>query len=314
MPGLPPRSVGIAIVNWNAGPQLDACLRSIAATAWGPVTLSTIVIVDNASTDGSADNVQAPDGMPLRILRNSSNRGFAAACNQAAAAIEADYLLFLNPDALVEPTSIPFAVAWLDDASHAGYGIAGIQLLDEQGHISRSCARFPTVRSTVAKALGLDRLLPSLFTGYVMEEWDHAESRDVDHVIGAFYLVRHDVFRALGGFDEAFFVYLEDVDFSLRAARAGWRSRYLTGARAFHKGGGSSDQIRSRRLFYALQSRLVYARKHFTPAAAAAVALATLVVEPFVRVAACAVGGSPTNLRETVGAYRLLWSASRGLS
>lgn len=314
MPDHPPRSVGIAIVNWNAGAQLSDCLRSIAATAWDTLTLSAVVIVDNASADGSLDNLPAPAELPLRIIRNASNRGFAAACNQAAATIEADYLLFLNPDTLVEPGSIPAAIAWLDHPAHVSYGIAGIQLLDEQGHISRSCARFPTVGSPVAKTLGLDRLLPSVFTGYVMAEWDHAQSRDVDHVIGAFYLVRHELFRALRGFDEAFFVYFEDLDFSRRAASAGWRSRYLTDARAFHKGGGTSDQIKSRRLFYSLQSRLIYARKHFTPLAAALVALSTLVVEPCIRVAACAIGGSPTGLRETLGAYRLLWTASRGVS
>jgi len=314
MTGHPPRSVGIAIVNWNAGPQLIDCLRSIAATAWDTVTLSTVVIVDNASTDGSADDLSAVAALPLHIIRNSSNRGFAAACNQAAATIEADYLLFLNPDTLVEPPSVPAAVAWLDQAAHASYGIAGIQLLEQQGRISRSCARFPTVGSTMARTLGLDRLLPSVFTGYVMAEWDHGESRDVDHVIGAFYLVRRTLFRALRGFDESFFVYFEDLDFSRRAANAGWRSRYLTETRAFHKGGGTSDQIQSRRLFYSLQSRLIYARKHFTPLAAALVALATLAVEPCIRVAACAIGGSPTGLRETLGAYALLWTAPRGQS
>lgn len=312
--GHPPRSVGIAIVNWNAGAQLIDCLRSIAATTWGTVTLSAVVIVDNASTDGSVDNLPVPAALPLHVIRNSSNRGFAAACNQAAAVLEADYLLFLNPDALVEPASIPVAVAWLDEPAHASYGIAGIQLLDDQGHISRSCARFPTAGSTVAKALGLDRLLPSRFTGYVMTEWDHRQSRDVDHVIGAFYLVRTSLFRSLGGFDEAFFIYFEDLDFSRRAASAGWRSRYLTETRAFHKGGGTSDQIQSRRLFYSLQSRLVYARKHFTPMAAMLVASTTLAVEPFIRVAACAISASPTGLRETLGAYRLLWTGSRGLT
>ncbi|MEQ1727279.1 MAG: glycosyltransferase family 2 protein [Vicinamibacterales bacterium] len=308
------RSVGIAIVNWNAGSQLSDCVRSIAATAWDTLTLSAVVIVDNASADGSLDNLPAPAELPLRIIRNDSNRGFAAACNQAAATIEADYLLFLNPDTLLEPGSIPAAIAWLDHPAHVSYGIAGIQLLDEQGRISCGCARFPTVGSTVAKTLGLDRLLPTVFASYLMEDWGHTESRDVDHVIGAFYLVRHDVFRALRGFDEAFFVYFEDLDFSRRAASAGWRSRYLTETRAFHKGGGTSDQIKSLRLFYSLQSRLVYARKHFTPLGARSVALATLAIEPLIRLAACAIGGSATGLRETLGAYRMLWAASRGLS
>lgn len=313
MPAPTRHSVGIAIVNWNAGPQLAECLRSIADTAWGTLVLSRVVIVDNASTDGSVDRLSGV-ALPLEIIRNSANLGFAAACNQAAAAIDADYLLFLNPDALVEPHSIPIATAWLDEPAHASYGIAGIQLVDDTGAVSRSCARFPTLSSTFAKVLGFDRLVPSLAAGYVMEEWDHASSRDVDHVIGAFYLVRRNLFRALGGFDERFFVYFEDLDFSLRAAQAGWRSRYLTEARAYHKGGGTSAQIKSRRLYYSLLSRLLYTRKHFTPMAARLVALTTLAVEPFIRIAACVIGASPTSLRETLGAYRLLWTGSRGLS
>ncbi|HUR35332.1 MAG TPA: glycosyltransferase family 2 protein, partial [Vicinamibacterales bacterium] len=174
--------------------------------------------------------------------------------------------------------------------------------------------RFPTVATTINKALGLDRLMPSMFASYLMEDWDHAESRPVDHVIGAFYLVRTGVFRTLGGFDEAFFVYFEDLDFSLRASRAGWQSFYLTTAQAFHKGGGTSEQIRSTRLFYALRSRLLYARKHFSRAGALMVAACTLVLEPAVRLAACLVGGSPTGIRETIGAFRMLWSTPRSAS
>ncbi len=302
------------IVNWNAGPQLRECLRSVAATVWGDLTLSAVVIVDNGSTDGSADALSDVAAVPLRIIRNGTNRGFAAACNQAATGLEADYLLFLNPDTVVERGSIPTAVTWLDQAAHASYGLAGIQLLDEHGHVSRSCARFPALGSTVSRMLGVDRLLPALFNGYLMTEWDHAESRDVDHVIGAFYLVRRDLFLSLGGFDEAFFLYFEDLDFSRRAAAAGWHARYLTETRAFHRGGGTSDQIKSRRLFYSLQSRMVYARKHFTPVAATLVALTTLVVEPVIRVAACTIGASPACVRDTLGAYRLLWTASRGAS
>ncbi|HUR32808.1 MAG TPA: glycosyltransferase, partial [Vicinamibacterales bacterium] len=182
-----PGSVGIAIVNWNAGVQLERCLASIAATQWTGLRLTAVVVVDNASADGSLDWI-APraGGLPLQIIRNDINRGFGVACNQAAQVLDADYLLFLNPDVVLGPLSIPTAVRWLDDPAHAATGIVGIQLLDERGGISRSCSRFPTVATTINKALGLDRLMPSMFASYLMEDWDHAESRPVDHVIGAF--------------------------------------------------------------------------------------------------------------------------------
>jgi GT2 family glycosyltransferase len=140
-----------------------------------------------------------------------------------------------------------------------------------------------------------------------MTEWDHAESREVDHVIGAFYLVRRVVFEDLHGFDERFFMYLEDVDFSLRARRAGWLTYYLAEATAYHHGGGSSQAIGVRRLFYSWWSRLLYATKHFSTFGSGAVIAGTLLVEPFVRVLTCAARGSRTGIRDTVAASSMLW-------
>jgi GT2 family glycosyltransferase len=301
----PSPSVGIAIVNWNAGAQVEQCLASIREADWSAVTLSAVVVVDNASTDGSLEHISKSSWLPLTIVRNAQNCGFAVACNQAAALIDAEYILFLNPDTRLPPDAVRRAVQWMDDPAHRQTGIAGIQLVDDDGVVARSCARFPTATTCVLRSLGLDRL-PGL-RGYMMNEWDHADSRQVDHVIGAFYLVRAAVFRALAGFDESFFVYLEDVDFSYRARRAGWLSHYLADARAYHKGGGTSEQVKSTRLFYSLRSRLRYARKHFSPLGGTAVAVSTLLLEPVVRLAACTLGSSPTPARETLSAYAMLW-------
>lgn len=305
-------SIGIAIVNWNAGRQLQQCVTSIADARWDEVRLGAVVIVDNGSSDGSIDQLVCPPGLPVQVVKNGQNRGFAAACNQAARAIDADFVLFLNPDTVLEVNSIPIATSWLGDPAHASTGIVGIQLVDAQGHVARSCARFPTTKSMIVAALGLDQMMPSIFASYRMNDWSHTESREVDHVIGAFYLVRREVFRMLNGFDEQFFVYFEDLDFSLRACQAGWRSFYLTAARALHRGGGTSEQIKSTRLFYSLRSRLHYVKKHFTRPAALAVVFLTLVIEPVVRLAACVIGVSSTGARDTLGAYRLLWATPRG--
>lgn len=310
----PPTTVGIAIVNWNAGSQLQRCLTSIAESAWETVSLASVVIVDNGSTDGSLDALHVPDWMSLTVVRNPENRGFAAACNQASRQMDADLILFLNPDTVLEAQSIATAATWLTAPEHTATGIVGIQLVDEHGEVSRSCARFPTLRSMVIAALGLDRAVPSLFTSYRMTDWDHLTTRDVDHVIGAFYLVRTSLFRHLHGFDEHFFVYFEDLDFSLRARRDGWHSTYLVTARAFHRGGGTSEQVKSTRLFYSLRSRLFYARKHFTRPAERTVLLCTLVIEPVVRLAVCAATLSFEGMRDTAGAYRRLWSSVRSVS
>lgn len=303
----PPRSrqgsprVDVVIVNWNAGPQLRACIEALAAADPPPGQVARVVVVDNASSDGSADALDS-HGMALHVVRNAQNRGFAAACNQGARLGSAEYVLFLNPDVTLESNSLEVAIGALDAAANATAAIAGLQLYDRTGRTTRTCARFPTPWTMVVRAVGLDRL--SIARSYVMEDWPHDTTRAVDHVMGAFYLVRRDVFASLGGFDERFFVYLEDVDLSLRARAAGWHSLYLASARAFHKGGGTSERVPADRLAYQISSRLAYARKHFSLPARMFVTLATLLVEPGIRVGRAAIPGSSPGVRDVVRAYR----------
>ncbi|MFQ5780560.1 MAG: glycosyltransferase family 2 protein, partial [Nitrospiria bacterium] len=137
--------------------------------------------------------------------------------------------------------------------------------------------------------------------------WNHRESREVDHVIGAFFLVRRSLYKALDGFDERFFVSFEDLDFSCRAEKAGWRSYYLATVQAYHKGGGTSEQIKSTRLFYTLRSRILYGYKHLGWWVATGLMLGTLLLEPLARIGFAIVRGSFVRLQETVGAYAMLW-------
>ena len=298
-------SVSIVIVNWNANSQLADAIASIAKHHHNLV--SSVIIVDNASTDDSLDQVEALQNLSCRplIIRNSTNLGFGRACNLGARHAKSGYLLFLNPDAVLYADTLPTALAYMEDPVNAKVGICGVQLLDESGHVARSCARFPTALALVAHAVGLDRFIPRL--GHFMSEWDHAHTRQVDHVIGAFFLVRRDLFDALQGFDERFFVYLEDLDFSRHAHQAGWRSVYLVEAQAFHAGGGTSNQIKARRLFYALRSRLLYAFKHFSKLGAVSVLLATFFVEPLSRSVLALMRRSWQSLKETWIAYGMLW-------
>jgi GT2 family glycosyltransferase len=298
----------IIIVNWNSGTQLRRCLESVAAADKRGLALGRVVVVDNASSDRSADDLgDLP--LPLTRIRNASNRGFAAACNQAARDSSATYLLFLNPDTVLTKDSLVAPTAFLEQSPNAAVGIVGVQLLDTDGAISHSSARFLTPGMILRKMFGLERVLASRFPSHVMTDWDHEETREVDHVTGAFFLVRRSLFERLGGFDERFFVYLEDLDFSLRAKQAGWRTYYLAGATAYHRGGGTSEQIKARRLFYALRSRVLYARKHFSWWSATAIMLATLVVEFFTRLVRALARGSFIEASDTVRAYGLLWRA-----
>ena len=240
--------IDIVLVNWNSGSQLREALRSIVDNHEGVV--SRIVVVDNNSTDGSASNIDLGNSqVALFLVFNKLNIGFGAACNQGAKLCISEFILFLNQDTKLfrGSLSIPFEFMQTRDASDVG--IVGIQMLDSHGRVSRTCARFPAVLLFSAQALGLNKLFLLRSWGSQMKEWDHDYDRDVDQVIGAFFLVRSVLFEELKGFDERFFVYFEEVDVCYRARQAGWRSVYLATARAFHTGGGTSQQVKAARLF-----------------------------------------------------------------
>jgi N-acetylglucosaminyl-diphospho-decaprenol L-rhamnosyltransferase len=299
-------SLDIVIVNWNVGRHLGLCLDCIRATNRDGFDLKRVVVVDNASSDSSVDNLHFPD-LPLSLLRNAENRGFAVACNQGAWASSADYLLFLNPDMRVLDDSLQIPIQFMEEPRNAGVGMCGIQLLDEERNVSRSCARFPTPGSFFSRMLGLDRLFPKQFKGHFLGQLDHLKCRQVDQVMGAFFLVRHKLFESMHGFDERFFVYFEELDFSYRAHQAGWQSYYLTTAQAYHKGGGCSEQVKGRRLYYSLCSRILYCYKQFGWAAATGVMLGTLLVEPFSRLVLAVAHKSVLEMQQILQAYTLLW-------
>ena len=311
-------SLDIVIVNWNTGDALRTCLQSIADGVAG-VELRRVAVVDNASTDDSMARASTVP-LPLTLVRNDTNRGFGAACNQGAAGSRADYLLFLNPDTRLEPDTLARTLAFLESPDQATTGICGIRLLDDDGHASTSAARFPSPRILFGEATGLGRLLPGLFPRHLLTAHECVGTRDVDQVIGAYFVMRRPLFESLGGFDERFFVYFEEVDLSLRARLAGFRSMFFAGATAYHTGGLSSDQVKAARLFYTLRGRLLYAWKHFSPVSRGLVMAITFGVEWPARTLRARVQGG-TAPRETAEAFRRLrafvgtpgWQTSREL-
>lgn len=295
------RRVSVVIVNWNSGDHLRRCLESLREFAGESV--DRVTVVDNGSTDGSSEAARSAPG--VTVVEAGENLGFAKACNRGARETAAEFILFLNPDAAVSPGIIPRVLSFMDDAASAQIGICGVQLVDENGQIARSCARFPTPLGMCLVALGLGRVFRG--RAMLMEDWPHDQSRQVDHVIGAFYFVRRRVFNALQGFDERFFMYLEDLDFSLRAHRLGWRTHYLSGVHAFHAGGGTSRQVKDRRLFYSLRSRIQYSAKNFDRLSAAMVFLMTVIVEPFARIGWSLARLARGEVTQTIRAYRMLY-------
>jgi N-acetylglucosaminyl-diphospho-decaprenol L-rhamnosyltransferase len=300
-------TLDIILVNRNSGAALLECLTSVAHAENTAFILRRVCLVDDASTDNSAAPCEELP-LPLEILRNPEHAGYGASCNRGAETSTADYILFLNTDCTLFADSIELPIAFMEQVAQARVGIVGIQLLDSDGRTSRSCARFPTLQRMISTALGLDRVFPSLFPSHQMKEWDHLETREVDQVIGAFMLVRRALFERLGGYDERFFVYMEDLDFSLRMRRLGYRSIYLASAKAMHKGGETARKVQAESLFFGMRSRIQYACKHFGPLGGSIVALCVLLLEPFSRLALAAARRSPAQLTAVAEAYGKLWA------
>ena len=293
--------IDIVIVNWNAGSQLRDCIASVRA--FGAGVVGQCIVVDNGSFDGSADFLDG--AADVTLIRAGANLGFGRACNLGAAQGNGAHILFLNPDARLLAGSLPGAAGYLDDPAHFATGIVGAQLIRADGKVQRSCARFPTALRLVAHSFGLTALFKRL--DFQMLEWPHDETRQVDQVIGAFFVVRRALFQRLGGFDERFFVYFEEVDLSRRAVNLGFHSIYLAETQAWHRGGGVSEQVKAHRLFYSLRSRLLYASKHFSRLGAISVALAALVVEPVSRAGLLIATRRAHELPDLAHAYRMLW-------
>ena len=254
-------SLDIVIVNFNSGLLLRACLASIATTDWLEIDLRRVVVVDNASRDRSAADLSLLPA-PIEVIHNHHNAGFAIGCNSGARSSTADYLLFLNPDVRLSTGCVRRLFRGIERFRAENVAIAGGQLYTDAGILSRSCARFPTPFTLLSEATGMSRLLRTPKARLEMLDWDHQSTRIVDHVIGALYLVRRDVFQQLGGFDPSFFLYYEDLDFSRRAALAGFRSVYVSRAKAHHTGGGCSNQVPILRYWLAAVSRVRYTFKH----------------------------------------------------
>lgn len=293
-------SLSVIIVNWNSGSHLEKCINSLLT--YSPN--AHLVIIDNASTDNSLSFLcNYPNIIDTVYL--SLNIGFAAACNLGASKCFSKYLLFLNPDAAVRRNSISDVISFMDSPEHQHIGICGVQLYDSFGNLAHSCSRFPTVTRLVATSFGLDKLFHSLEIS--MKSWDHLSSRCVDQVIGAFFLTRRSIFCELRGFDESFFVYYEEVDYSNRVKKAGYETYYLASTSAFHVGGGTTNSVRDIRLFYMLRSRLIFSRKNFALFGHLLVSVSILVVELAARSIHAFITGGFSFLFSTLMAYYLLY-------
>ncbi len=254
----------IIIINWNTRDMLSDCLGSIALTA-GKLNVE-IIVVDNNSTDGSQAMVQ--ERFPeVRLIQNRQNVGFAKANNQALAVMQGRYALLFNSDALATPGSIQALIELAD--SQPGAGLIGALLVNPDGSFQASYTSFPNLWQEFLILTGLGRLLHG--RRYPSRGPNEAKGpQKVDYVEGACLLARREAFQQVGGLDEGYFMYAEEVDWCYAMKKAGWQVWYQPKSRIVHYGGGSSKNRRTQREADLYRSRVRFFRKHYGNAAASA--------------------------------------------
>jgi GT2 family glycosyltransferase len=233
-----PVEIAIVIVNWNGGQLLRRALASVAE--YPPSLPYEIVVVDNASTDGSREWLVSL-GDRISLIQNEENRGFGRANNQGFAATTAPLLFLLNGDAEVHAGAIDALIETIN--SDERIGVAGPRLVNPDGTLQASVWRNPvTPFESVANALKLYKLMPRALRGRLLlgYHWDHIERRRARMLSGAALLVKRQLIDEVGGFDERFHMYGEDTEWSLRIVRAGWWMIFEPKAVVLHHGGQSS--------------------------------------------------------------------------
>ena len=229
--------VSAVVVSYNSAADLPDCLRSLRSEG-----VDDVVVVDNASADGSVEVVAHVDP-DARVLQTGANLGFGTAANRGVAVTAGDHVLILNPDTVVEPGTVKALSEALD--RDPGLAAVGPRLENVDGSLYPSVRRFPDLMVAFGHAfLGLVWAANPATRRYRMLDWDHDQpSAAVDWVSGACVLVRRTAFDMVGGFDEAYFMYVEDVDLCWRLGQAGWRIGYEPAGRVVHALGGSSRLV-----------------------------------------------------------------------
>jgi len=251
--------VSIIIVNWNTKGLLRDCLESVYAHA-GDVDYEVIVI-DNASADGSADMVRNNFKQAV-LIENQDNRGFARANDQGMVVARGRYVLLLNSDTVVLENAIVNTVRFAD--ANPQVAVVGCQVLNPDGTIQQTCFMFPSILNMVLSSSYLSKFFPqSRFFGRErMTWWDRSDTRQVDVVTGCFMLVRRKAIEQVGVMDERFFMYCEETDWCYRFRKNGWKVMFAPVGQIIHLGGQSTAKDPVAMLVQLRLSILKFIRKH----------------------------------------------------
>ena len=231
------RRIAVAIVSYNTRELLRQCLASLVAQS------DEVIVFDNASTDGTLEMLRA-NYPQVTLLASDHNVGYGAAANRMLAACWSDYVLLLNSDTLLQPSALRALQTYLDEHPHVA--VVGPRLANVDGSVQVSCFPFPLPLFALLRATFLGSLVgrvPGLRDCY-LPAWPHNQERAVPWVVGAALAIRRPAFNAVGGFDESFFMYSEEVDLCYRLRAAGWRTVFAPVTSVTHLGGASANQQR----------------------------------------------------------------------
>lgn len=250
--------VSIIIVNWNTKQHLLNCLDSLSNSNY---YTQEIIVVDNASSDGSIDAVTSR--FPTtKIIENNENLGFSKANNIGIWQSTGRYICLINSDVIVLDRCIEKLMEFMD--KNPSIGLAGPRILNPDSSLQVTCRHFPSVWNNLCQALGLNKIFPksSFFTEPFMKYWAHDEVRKVDVISGCFWMVRREAINEVGLLDEDFFIYGEDIDWCKRFHNAGWDIVFYPEAEAIHYGGASSANAPIKFYLEMQKADLQYWRKH----------------------------------------------------
>jgi len=250
--------LSVIVVSWNTSDELRDCLESLAAGVRG--ISAEVIVVDNASTDGSPDMVAArfPD---VRLVRSPENLGFAAGCNAGLHVATGRYLLLLNPDTIVVDDVLAATVRYLDE--NPGVGTLGCRVLNADGSLQPSCFRDPSVLNTFLGVTGLAKLRwPRFFGRERMTHWRRDSEREVDVVTGCYLATRREVVDDIGPLDDGYFFCGEEADWCRRMRARGWVLRFAPVGDIVHLDGVAGRKLSERRDLLGMAGLVRYADHH----------------------------------------------------
>ncbi|RKY56115.1 MAG: hypothetical protein DRP89_02040 [Candidatus Neomarinimicrobiota bacterium] len=254
-------TISVIIVSYNVKEFLQQCILSLKKSL-GNYDYE-IIVIDNNSVDGSNEIVRYkfPD---IILIENETNRGFAGACNQGLSIAKGEFLLLLNPDTMIQEDTISTMIDFI--STHSDAGAAGCKILNANGSLQLACRRsFPVPKVAIPKLIGLSKLLPKnrLFGKYNLTYIDPDKLIEVDAVSGSFLMFRREVWDKIGGLDETFFMYGEDIDYCYRMKEAGWKIYYVPYTKIIHYK-GESTKLASFDNFIAFYRAMdIFVKKHF---------------------------------------------------